>query len=101
MSNTYSIAPRENVTRFQDPVQQVDEPLRMLDQWRERLPPNLQIPLELPPELQIPLNDPTQDDSLPTDRALFMLHMKWNQVCSIDHSAPNHIASWSFARTKA
>lgn len=100
MSNTYSIAPRENVVRFQDPVQQVEEPLRMLEQWRERLPPNLQIPLELPPDLQIPLEDLTQDENLPTDRALFMLHMKWNQVCSITHPAPNDISSLSSAMAR-
>lgn len=80
MSNTYSIAPRENITRFQDPVAQVTEPLRMLECWREQLPPNLQIPLELPPELQIPLDDSPTDEGLPTDRALCMLHMRWNQV---------------------
>lgn len=80
MSNTYSIAPRENIARSQDPVAQVTEPLRLLELWRERLPPNLQIPLELPPELQIPLDDPPRDEGLPADRALCMLHMKWNQV---------------------
>lgn len=80
MSNTYFIAPRDSAPRHRDPVDQVTEPLRMLDAWRERLPSRLQIPLELPPELQIPLDDTPVDEGLPTDRALCMLHMKWNQV---------------------
>lgn len=80
VSNTYFIAPRGSAPRSQDPVSQVKEPLEMLEDWRARLPAHLQIPLELPPELQIPLDDDPTDEGLPTDRALCMLHMKWNQV---------------------
>lgn len=80
VSNTYSIAPRETVPRSRDPVEQVSEPLRMLDEWRANLPATLYIPLELPPEVQIPLDDAPPEESLPADRALCMLHMKWNQV---------------------
>lgn len=59
----------------------VVEPLRLLFAWREELAEHLQIPLELRPEPAIQLGGP--DDSLPLDRPLCVLHMKWNQVCIV------------------
>lgn len=64
----------------------------MLEDWRARLPAHLQIPLELPPELQIPLDDDPTDEGLPTDRALCMLHMKWNQVSRFSLSVHNTVS---------
>lgn len=80
VTETYQIAPRESEEAFQDTVARVAEALRRLDEWRELLPEDLQIPLELPPEVQIPLDNTSLNEGLPADRALCMLHMKWNQV---------------------
>lgn len=80
VTNTYQIAPPEGEDRFRDAISLVTEPLQRLDQWREKLPPELQIPLELPPEVQIPLDDTPMDEGLPMDRSLCVLYMKWNQV---------------------
>ncbi|ROV89707.1 hypothetical protein VMCG_10341 [Cytospora schulzeri] len=90
VSNTYSIAPREDMINVEDPVAQVVEPLRMLGEWREGLEPHLQIPLDLPaepqipfevtPDLQMPLGSPDDPKDLYADRALCTLHMKYNQL---------------------
>lgn len=76
VSNTYAIAPRESVTSYRDMEDQVKAPLQMLDDWLENLPERLRVPFHSPSE------DVYQADGLPHDRALCMLHMKWNQVMS-------------------
>lgn len=94
VTETYQIAPRENDEVFQDTVARVAEALRRLDDWREGLPQDLQVPLDLPPEIQIPLDDaPPNEKRLPSDRALCMLHMKWNQVSQITLVTPPAIAA--------
>lgn len=55
---------------------QVKAPLQMLDNWLDSLPDHLRVPF------QSPSTEAYQADGLPHDRALFMLHMKWNQVKS-------------------
>lgn len=87
VSNTYSIAPRQAADRFQNPFLNA---LHMLEEWRERLHPDLLIPLEVQPEFQSQLLTEdfpadvrktfNKNNTLPTDRALCMLHMKWNQA---------------------
>lgn len=77
---------------FQDTVARVADALRKLDEWREHLPQELQVPLDLPPEIQIPLDDaPPNEKRLPPDRALCMLHMKWNQVSQLTFVTPSAI----------
>ncbi|PSR82677.1 hypothetical protein BD289DRAFT_11089 [Coniella lustricola] len=90
VTNTYSIAPRQAVDRCSNPFL---NSLHMLQQWRERLPPDLRIPLEVQPEYQSQIStedfpadvrqkfkEQLKDNTLPFDRALCVLHMKWNQA---------------------
>lgn len=55
---------------------QVKAPLQMLDTWLDNLPDQLRVPFQSPSE------EAYEAEGLPHDRALFMLHMKWNQVGS-------------------
>lgn len=65
-----------------DMEDQVQAPLQMLDKWLHSLPEQLRVPFQSPSE------EAYQADGLPHDRALFILHMKWNQVGSHNLNTP-------------
>ncbi|KAF3761423.1 hypothetical protein M406DRAFT_108751 [Cryphonectria parasitica EP155] len=81
VSDTYHIAPREIPIVYETHSSHVTKPLGLLQQWRERLPKALQIPLDVPPDFHIPPREELPLDlqesleaqptgALPTDRAL-------------------------------
>lgn len=80
VSNTYSVAP--TVDADQDLRAQIQEPLNKLEEWRRKLPPSLQMPLDLQAESPF---DTNYDDAnaIYADRALCTLHMKCHQVSCI------------------